>query len=142
VQIIGAKHWFRSIYQNAHGGALQSVTPSVKIYVVNFIAIYVDKPRRRHLQRASSTVLLRSCRLGRLVAACVNHLRRSDAGMRSWQWHVQPALLGSIMQPCTRRQEQANSNNKCKIDALIGVKFVIWCEIIGKVIRLKRIYNF
>jgi hypothetical protein len=58
VQIIGAKHWFRSIYQNAHGGALRSVTPSVKIYVVNFIAIYVDKPHRRHLQRASSTVLL------------------------------------------------------------------------------------
>jgi hypothetical protein len=25
------------------------------------------------------------------------------------------------MQPCTRRQEQANSNNECKIDALIGV---------------------
>jgi hypothetical protein len=55
--------------------------------------------------------------------------------MRSWQWHVQAArlhFLGSIMQPCTRRQEQANSNNECKIDALIGVKFVIWREIAGK----------
>jgi hypothetical protein len=127
---IDAKLWFRSIYQDAHGGALWSLTPSVKIYVVNFIAIYVHKPRRRHLQRASSTVLLlhspastpttgratvhdklrqlhrdpicidraqRSTlctgRLGRLVAACINHLRRSDARMRSWQWHVQAALL-------------------------------------------------
>jgi hypothetical protein len=30
----------------------------LKIYVVNSIAIYVDKPRRRHLQRARSTGLL------------------------------------------------------------------------------------